>query len=494
MSDLVVGAVAGVVFLLVVRYLWLVRQARAAVAAHRVPVVPHFIPWLGQAIAFGQDRATLLKQCADAWGHVFQLTLAGQTLVVIADADLFRMALRTPATTAGMADVFAESIASFYSSAMSKDEAYAAQACPVHMKSIRTEIQAPVNLAELTRRAQAEIDATVRPWSGTKSLRESSSVAIFRASVAALYGPSTVKALCDDDRFRRDIMAFDWGLNDKVKKLPAFLSANIRNSEAAMTRILAERVPMIRQSAEKSALIEGVSGRISARVEEGIARNGDQDTGMIVMLWAAIVNSMNAIFYVLYWVARDPKLQAAIRAEALAVAEADGSLSLAALDKMPLVDSTINETLRLHGTGVLGRRTGSEAVPVLSAKSTLPGRVGEVIEVRDLPAHTQIATPLSQIFLDERRFANPLQFKADRFVGKKEDTAVVESLFGGGQHLCPGRFFVRNELRAFLAALCMRFDMTCARDTPPKQRVDELNNIMQMPIEDADVVFTPRKN
>ena len=493
MSLFVLGCAVGVVILLVVRYFWLVQQARAAIRAKRVPVVPHLIPWLGQAIAFGQDRAKLLKDCAAVWGDAFQLTLAGKALVVIVDADLFRMALRTPATTAGMADVFAESIATFWATVMSKDEAYAAQACPVHMKSIRNEIQSPSQLSELTARAQAEIDVTVRSWSGKMSLRDASSVAIFRASVAALYGPSNVHALCDDDQFRRDFLAFDWGLNDKVKGLPHWLSPDVKASEAAIGRIVAERAPKIRQSTENSALISGVAGRISERIDQGIARNGDQDAGMIVMLWAAIVNSMNAIFYVLYYVARDPKLQAAIRAEALAVAEPDGSLSLAALDQMPLVDSTINETLRVHGSGVIARRTGGEAVPSLSAKSTLPGRAGEVVELRDLPPHTQIVSPLSQMFADERRFPNAGQFRADRFVGKKDDAAFLDMIFGGGTHLCPGRFFVRNELRAFLAAICMRFDLDCARATPPKQRTDELNNIMQTPIEDTDVVFTPRK-
>lgn len=486
------GAIAvGAFVVLAIRYFVMIEQARRAIRSKRVPTVPCVLPWWGQALEFGKDRNALFKRCQAAYGRVFKLTLAGTSMIVVCDADLWKLMLRTKETTDGMEDVFAESIANFWSPVMSKGEAYAAQSCPRHMREIRTEIQSSTHLSDLTKRAQAELGALSNDWHGkTLSLRFASSLAIFRASVAALYGPSRVSELCDDDEFRKDMLTFDWGLSAKAQGLPAWLSPEVAASQEAIKRVVLGRRQAIRTSHEKSAIIAGVEQRITEREQAGVAVEGDADAGVIVLLWAAIVNTFNAAFYMMYYVARDPEVAARIRAEALAVAEQDGSLSLAALGKLPLTDSVINESLRLHGGGATARRTGDAPVERMITKSTLASESSATIELHDVPARTQIFGFMGAMLRDERRFANADEFVATRFLSaSKEDAALAELVFGGGSHMCPGRFFVRNELRAFLTGICMRFDMTCDKKTAPKQRNDELNSLVQAPIEDAQITF-----
>jgi sterol 14-demethylase len=470
--------------LLCVRYAWLVYCARRAVRANRVPVVPHAVPWLGHAIAFGSDHVALFRTCAAKFGAVFSLTLAGQSVVVVSDADLWRTALRTPATTAGMSELLCEVIALFWSAVMSESEARASQTTDA--KAIRGDIQSSAQLSELTRRAQAALAGTVSDWDGSLSLRVASSTAIFRASVAALFGAS---ALCvDSDAVCSDMLAFDWGLMDKIKGMPAWLSGDLRTSNDAIARIVRSAwFESIRGAPDKSALIAGMQQRIVERVRGGAALPSDEAAGMIALLWAATINSMNAAFFALYYVARDLDLQARIRAEAMR-ASAAGTL---ALDCLPLVDSLITETLRLHGGGgVPARCTGDQSVDALVAKSTLPGRSGQTITAADLPPRTRIIGALGCMFFDTQRFADADTFVAERFLDAgKEQTAIVELVFGGGSHMCPGRHFIRNELRAFIATICLHFDMRCDAPRAPKQRVGELNTLVQSPIEDCSIEF-----
>jgi cytochrome P450 len=488
---------------LVVRYVAMHVAARNAMKRKEAPVVPHWIPFVGHALQFGNPatRFACVRRLQELYGPCFQLVLMGRVVAICGDADLWKVMLRSPGTSAGMGESFARAIERSFHPHMSKLEAHSAQADPVHMKRIRSDIQSPDQVLAMTVRAQAELVACTQHLAGTtQSLWETATTALLRATVAAFYGPQMVGKLCDSDRLRKDMIQFDQSMALRVQGVPRWMSAVLRASDAALGRVkqLVVELTAGDHVEDQIQMIAGVRERIRQRIANATALEGDDEMGPVVMLWVAVVNSFGAVTYTLWHVAHDRALQERIYREVSAVAGANSTLSTAALQQLPLIDSCISETLRLHNGGLSFRQLGDEPVETVGAKSTLPGREGEAVEVRQLPAKLELLTMPKLFFCDERRFANPDTWIGDRFVGDKARDAMIEMVFGGGAHLCPGRHFVRNEIRQLIASLVHRFELELVGGSvsAPMPCADALAAIVASPISgaDAQIAFKKRSN
>ena len=69
---------------------------------------------------------------------------------------------------------------------------------------------------------------------------------------------------------------------------------------------------------------------------------------------------------------------------------------------------------------------------------------------------------------DPAVYPSPSEFDGYRFFRKREEGNVssqfVQSgqdfhVFGGGRHICPGRFFANNELKLTLAHILLKYDI-----------------------------------
>ena len=78
---------------------------------------------------------------------------------------------------------------------------------------------------------------------------------------------------------------------------------------------------------------------------------------------------------------------------------------------------------------------------------------------------------------DSAAYPNADQFDARRFLRKREagdkGSQFVQSggdyhVFGGGRHICPGRFFASNELKLILAHVLLKYDIRLAEGCSPK--------------------------
>lgn len=74
-------------------------------------------------------------------------------------------------------------------------------------------------------------------------------------------------------------------------------------------------------------------------------------------------------------------------------------------------------------------------------------------------------------------YPNAGQFDGRRFLQKREtgdkSSQFVQSggdyhVFGGGRHICPGRFFANNELKLTLAHVLLKYDIQLAEGCHPK--------------------------
>ena len=169
----------------------------------------------------------------------------------------------------------------------------------------------------------------------------------------------------------------------------------------------------------------------------------DVGAHMMIFFWASLANAIPATFWVLYHLLASENGRAfqAIREEIIAH---NGEM-----DKLILVDSTINETLRLVANIFLIRCTYKEDGTALELHD---GRQLH-IQPKDRICYYP---PVSHY--DETIFPEPHTFKYDRFL-QLEKVPQAYMPFGNGKSMCPGRFFVRNEMKIILRALVTHIDL-----------------------------------
>jgi cytochrome P450 len=192
--------------------------------------------------------------------------------------------------------------------------------------------------------------------------------------------------------------------------------------------------------------------------------------------WAAVGNSIPAIFWLFYYLMKNKEAYDAVQAEVESVVQGrtsgnESCFSMDELDQMPVLNSAFTEALRLSH-GAFSLRQVLEDVP-LQVKAP-SGETSSYL----LEKGSNVMMLMSIMHQDPTIFPNPLSFDYKRFMPDpvtgeqpsfKRNGKVVDPLrfFGGGSHMCPGRKFIVYEAKAFIASLLQQYDM--------KLSMDELN-------------------
>ncbi|KAJ0313153.1 hypothetical protein COL516b_000080 [Colletotrichum fioriniae] len=190
----------------------------------------------------------------------------------------------------------------------------------------------------------------------------------------------------------------------------------------------------------------------------------------LIFLHGAISNTFPAFYWFFTRVFSQPELLSRLREEVQSVIEekrrdiVDGKekrvfvLHIEKLEeKCPLLMSCFRETHRLYAAGILARK-------VMADTTISDGKMSFVVK-----KDWQISAPQRILQTDSGIWGDDaLEFIGDRFlkVAKEKGEAVVNVAvrgflgFGGGKHICPGRYFASGELLGSLALLVAGFDVT----------------------------------
>ncbi|KAK1997308.1 cytochrome P450 [Colletotrichum falcatum] len=146
--------------------------------------------------------------------------------------------------------------------------------------------------------------------------------------------------------------------------------------------------------------------------------------------------------YLVWAVLKRPELQARLEAEVAAVDE-DGVFDDAVLERLPLLNAVIEETLRLYG----------------SVPGNLPRVVppkGAVFGGYHIPGGLEVETQAYTLHRDPNVWPDPSEFDEKRWLDPATTTPRQKSgfcPFGAGTRICIGIHLARMELRTAVAAL-----------------------------------------
>jgi cytochrome P450 len=139
----------------------------------------------------------------------------------------------------------------------------------------------------------------------------------------------------------------------------------------------------------------------------------------------------------------------------------DDGINISTLVSLPLIQSILQETLRLYTDVLVARDINADlTLPVDEGKRQVQFRKGDLV---------MVPSWLGQ--RDEERWNNPPHdvFYAERFLKRDPETGVdVFTMagtagkffpFGGGKTICPGRVFAKQEVLAAVATVLLNYDI-----------------------------------
>ncbi|XP_051879043.1 cytochrome P450 7B1 isoform X2 [Pristis pectinata] len=213
-------------------------------------------------------------------------------------------------------------------------------------------------------------------------------------------------------------------------------------------------------------------------------------------LWAALGNTVPAVFWVLYYLVKNPEALAAVRDEIDHVLQAAGqqpspdfniNLSKEDLDSMVTLGSAVDEAFRLS----------SSSMNIRSIKEDISINSKEDQKIK-LRKGDWLALYPSILHMDPEVYEDPEVYRYDRFIenGMKKTTFYKGGMrlrnylipFGSGASMCPGRYYALGEIKIFISLMLVSFDLEIIHGEKPVQPSKSRAGLGVM-LPDSDVQF-----
>jgi sterol 14-demethylase len=205
---------------------------------------------------------------------------------------------------------------------------------------------------------------------------------------------------------------------------------------------------------------------MSLRANDGAPQfSADEITGMFIsMMFAGHHTSSGTAAWALIELMRHPDILRSVVDE-LDVLYADGSsVSFQALRSIPVLESVLKETLRLHPPLILLLRVAKEDI-----------QLGDFL----IPAGMMVgATPRVSNRIAED-FPDPERFDPGRYLDARQEDLLNRWTwipFGAGRHRCVGSAFAMMQLKAIFSVILRDYEFTMAQ--PPETYRDDCSKMV----------------
>ncbi|OQR87466.1 cytochrome P450 [Achlya hypogyna] len=420
-------------FLLVSIFVALVLYHRWSHRHHNgYPYVVSMIPYLGASFHFRHGAVRCVQNWVARHGTIFNITVLGEPLTLVADAALFPTISKHPSMSLLPLKLRMMRVgfgASSYDT-LHRDVQLAISAAT--RKSINGQIGRhkpsldainEVSVAKLNAKLQlppGQTTVTVYPWLNQL---------LFETLTDVFYGEELATPA-----FRADFDAWD----AKFTGLYAGIPAKWLGVEAARDRLLSHLHDYAATGIDHLSVI--VQERLQICRENGVTAR-DTDGHQLSFVWAMTTNTIRTCFWTLYYLQQDPSAWAAVVNE-IEAAGVDGSeWRRDAVERCVLLDSAIKETLRVA--------LNSSAVRYALEDLTLQFPDGRSLRMKSgdgLVMQSNIG------YFDAAKFEDPFTYHFDRFAVQPE-LAKDFTPFGFGKYLCPGQHFATDFVKSVLIAL-----------------------------------------
>ncbi|KAK7949257.1 uncharacterized protein PG986_010143 [Apiospora aurea] len=319
----------------------------------------------------------------------------------------------------------------------------------------------------------------------------------FNASTITLVGPRILNYGKDAEnkaetqlQFSGTFWEYDAAFMTLMQGMPRFMC---RKGWAARDRTLEATKMWLREATEAAEATtaspnkdpewdENFGHRLVRERNAELVRYGISFDGRAAMhmglIWAINANAVPMTAYILFELARDPALLQRVRSEIRVGGVfprgvgALGEVDIAALVKLPLLNSVYSECLRMRSSIPISRRLREDVVidgytlkkdSFLLAPSWLSHMNEEVWAPRSSVSPGSSAGKGVSNGKGNGHIPGAHEFWAERFLQLEASKTKIKlgdyCPYGGGTVICPGRFFAKHEILAAVAMVVTRFDL-----------------------------------
>lgn len=441
------------------------------------PLDKGLIPWLGHVLEFRRDTLKFIKRMMKKHGDVFTIQLGGFYITFFQDPLSFGALVKAGREKLDFYE-FAEHLVHrvFGYRPEQKDGHILHFFSNKHLKGDGLELMTQAMMSNLQNLMLHAMGSAMdqKAWIEDGLFMYSYNI-VFRAGYLSLYGNWPHKSeggaekAKEKDRTESDALFYEFRKYDQLFPNLAYgvLTPSGRMEAERLLKYFWKTL-----SVQKVKVKDNISGWVWDLQQSKQELGETQimvDRYMFVLLWASQGNTGPAAFWLLLFLMKHPEAMTAVKGEVDKVVRESGqevkhdgpllNLTREMLLRTPILDSAVEETLRLTAAPLLTRAVLQDMTIKMADGRQYSVRKGDRVAL----------FPYISVQIDPEVHPDPQSFKYDRFLNpdgsKKNDfykagkkVKYYNMPWGAGVSMCPGRFFATNELKQFVFLMLVYFE------------------------------------
>lgn len=468
------GPVLGALLVVILGYLCLLgllRQRRP----QEPPLDKGPVPWLGHAMAFRKNMLEFLKHMRAKHGDVFTVQLGGQYFTFVMDPLSFGPILKDTKRKLDFVEYAEKLVLKVFGYRPTPgDHRMIHSASTKHLmgnglEDLNKTMRDCLSLVVLGPAGSGPAGGS---WREDGLFRFCYNV-LFKAGYLSLFGCTKDP---EQDLLQAEELFTQFRKFDRL--FPRFVYSLLGPREwleVGRLQRLFHKTLSVKENLEKEGVSNWIAYMLQFLREQGVAP-AMQDKFNFMMLWASQGNTGPTSFWALLFLLKHPEAMQALRDEAARVlgeARPSFHLDVSVLQRTPVLDSVMEETLRLGAAPTLLRVVHDDHVLTMAGGEEYRLRSGDIVAL----------FPYLSVHMDPEIHPEPAAFKYDRFLnpdgsrkvdfykaGKKIHHYTMP--WGSGVSMCPGRFLALSEMKLFVLLMITHFDMELVEPDTPVPPVD----------------------
>ncbi|XP_008492667.2 5-beta-cholestane-3-alpha,7-alpha-diol 12-alpha-hydroxylase [Calypte anna] len=444
---------------------------------HEPPLDKGFIPWLGYALDFRRDSSKFLKRMQRKHGDIFTVLLGGYYFTFVLDPFCFGAIVKEARSRLDFKTFAAKLVLQVFgykATEGSQNVIHAASTKHLMGDGLVAMTQSTMENFQKLMHFNLGSGEEKRVWQEDSLFHFCYNI-VFRAGYLALYGTEPHQGASSKEKANEQDLIHSNQLFQEFRKYDHLFPRLAYAVLPPKDKLEAERLKRLfwsMLSVKKGRQKDNISGWIREQ-EQLLAEKGVpeymRDRFMFMLLWASQGNTGPTAFWVLLYLMKHPEAMKAVKEEVDKVSRENGqemkpgsppiNITRDMLNQTPILDSALEETLRLVAAPVLVRAVLQDVSLKMSSGTEYTLRRGDRVAL----------FPHMSVQMNPEIHPEPHEFKYDRFInpdGTKKDfykngkrLKYFNMPWGAGVSICPGRFFAAAEIKMFVFLMLSHYDL-----------------------------------
>uniref|UniRef100_A0A8C4R535 Prostaglandin I2 (prostacyclin) synthase n=1 Tax=Eptatretus burgeri TaxID=7764 RepID=A0A8C4R535_EPTBU len=424
------------------------------------PLETAWIPWLGHALTFRRDPVAFLQAMCSKNGDVFTVRLAGRYVTFVMDPLVYESILAQEPNYLNYDLVAADFLKRLFDVTLPPGYSHADKA---HMNMryftgrglAKLEDHMVTNLRLIIQEYPNSAEESGSGWTNVELFKFCYEI-LLRTGFLTLFCPEMLDCVEVDNKMdlRRqssEVCNLFFHL-DKI--LPDILLGTLSYREKVQVHRLKSDIQALLQQNLGSSWIEDQVEPLAVDVEQ-------QQRMRLALFWASQGNLGPTAFWITLYLLQDRNALCAVKFELSAATHAeDGAAIINVLHNTPVLDSAIEETLRLVAAPFLSRNVVKDLWVKRYKMADLLFRKGDRLVLFPFlsPQHDPEVHDYPHTFKYDR-FLRPDGSRRTEFYKRGQRLHLGSLPWGSGNNACVAKVYATSTIKTFLFFLLTKFDV-----------------------------------